>query len=586
MSYNYKFINKNDFLEATRGGFDFYNFVMRKQGVNLRIKESNNSLKNPFYNDTKGSLSINFQNDEYLFNDFGDTRFRGDVLNFAGFYYNLNTDTELQKILINCCKDLGISNLLVVNNSFGIKAVIERDKFLEFEKEYWVNFGISIEILNKYDAVSVDYLLLSKKNYKLFSNKKNPIFAFKELECSKIYQPLSKKYKHQWFPKKKIDTPFGYKQLENQGDLLIIAAGEKDVLSLASQGYSAISLNSETQTNIDKDLLNDLSSRFRTIAVLYDIDETGKKAAKQLSEKYAFSIIELPNELLELGFGKDVSDYFKAVVSGANQELFSVEKFRELVEKSISIKQKLNAVPDLEYSNLPDFFQDLLSKFNSKQERDLILLSSLAVLSACIPNYYAIFDNFIIYPNLYLFVVGNPASGKGVIGFSRILVEALDNEIFEANKRMQELQQKDNDIKNISCPRKIILPANSSSTGFFELLHKNNGNGLIIETEADTLSYIFKKDYGDYSDGFRKAFHHEPISFYRRTQKEYICIQKPKLSVVLSGTPAQVFTLIQNNEDGLFSRFIFFLIIQKAEFKNVFASSENNIEDFFMKRVY
>ena len=44
MSDNYKFINKNDFLEATRGGFDFYNFVMRKQGVNLRIKESNNSL--------------------------------------------------------------------------------------------------------------------------------------------------------------------------------------------------------------------------------------------------------------------------------------------------------------------------------------------------------------------------------------------------------------------------------------------------------------------------------------------------------------------------------------------------------------
>ena len=166
MSYNYKFINKNDFLEATRGGFDFYNFVMRKQGVNLRIKESNNSLKNPFYEDTKGSLSINFQNDEYLFNDFGDTRFRGDVLRFAGFYYDLDPNTELQKILINCCKDLGISNLLVVNNSFGIKAVIERDKFLEFEKEYWVNFGISIEILNKYDAVSVDYLLLSKKNYK------------------------------------------------------------------------------------------------------------------------------------------------------------------------------------------------------------------------------------------------------------------------------------------------------------------------------------------------------------------------------------------------------------------------------------
>ncbi len=383
---------------------------------------------------------------------------------------------------------------------------------------------------------------------------------------------------------KTIEKPFGYEQLPEKDEMLIITSGEKDVLTLSSQRYTAICLNSETQIKIDDNILKEIKSRFSTIAVLYDLDETGEKSALALANQYDFQFIKLPMEMMEQKLGKDVSDYFKLVVSGANPELFSVERFRELVEKSISTKQKLNALPDLKYSNLPDFFQDLLSKFDSKQERNLILLSSLAVLSACIPNYYAIYNNLIIYPNLYLFVVGNPASGKGIIQFSRKLVEPLDNEIFEADRQIEELKSQDSETKKISCPQKIILPGNTSSSGFFELLHRNNGNGLLFENEADTLSYIFKKDYGDYSDGFRKAFHHEEISFYRRTQKEYICIQKPKLSVVLSGTPAQVFTLIQNNEDGLFSRFIFFLLNQKAEFKDVFASSENNIEDYFCEK--
>ncbi len=56
MNDNYKFIDKNDFLEATRGGFDFYQLVMRKQGKELHQDKPNSLLINPFYNDTKGSL--------------------------------------------------------------------------------------------------------------------------------------------------------------------------------------------------------------------------------------------------------------------------------------------------------------------------------------------------------------------------------------------------------------------------------------------------------------------------------------------------------------------------------------------------
>ncbi len=108
MSANYKFINKDDFLEATNSGFDFYNFVMNKHGVKLEQQRANSNLINPFYDDKKGSMSIFEKNKIWFFNDFGETRFRGDVLSFASFYYNLNPNTELQQILINCCKDLGL----------------------------------------------------------------------------------------------------------------------------------------------------------------------------------------------------------------------------------------------------------------------------------------------------------------------------------------------------------------------------------------------------------------------------------------------------------------------------------------------
>ena len=78
---------------------------------------------------------------------------------------------------------------MLIKKNTGLKAVIERDKFLEFELDYWASYGISLDILQKFNVVSVDYLLLSK-NFKLFSKKQNPIFAYKLNECCKIYQPI------------------------------------------------------------------------------------------------------------------------------------------------------------------------------------------------------------------------------------------------------------------------------------------------------------------------------------------------------------------------------------------------------------
>ena len=54
----------------------------------------------------------------------------------------------------------------------------------------------------------------------------------------------------------------------------------------------------------------------------------------------------------------------------------------------------------------------------------------------------------------------------------------------------------------------------------------------------------FKSDFGNFSDGFRKVFYHEKISYNRRKDKEFVELEKPRLSALLSGTPSQIFSLI------------------------------------------
>ena len=127
----------------------------------------------------------------------------------------------------------------------------------------------------------------------------------------------------------------------------------------------------------------------------------------------------------------------------------------------------------------------------------------------------------------------------------------------------------------------LFVPANSTATVVYQTLAQNNGVGLLFETEGDTLAIAFNSDLGNYSDGFRKAFHHETISYLRKKDHEFVEIVKPKFSAVLSGTPQQIFNLIPDAENGLFSRFIFYYMNVRLEWLNVFADNEETLDQYF-----
>lgn len=268
---------------------------------------------------------------------------------------------------------------------------------------------------------------------------------------------------------------------------------------------------------------------------------------------------------------------------------------QEITQPEEQPREIMPTFPKSLYPELPEYLQQVVAVATSDEERDILLLGSLAAISACIPKLYGVYDGKKVFANLFLFVTAQASAGKGRMVHCRQLVNPIHKELREEAKLhkqhyeldLAEYNAKKGKEEGVEKPARppekmLFIPANNSSTGAYQLLGDSDGKGLIFETEGDTLAHAFKSDYGNYSDGFRKAFHHETISYYRRTDREFVDIESPCLSTVLSGTPKQVSALIPNAENGLFSRFIFYYMNVNPVWKNVFESTtDNGLDDYF-----
>ena len=186
--------------------------------------------------------------------------------------------------------------------------------------------------------------------------------------------------------------------------------------------------------------------------------------------------------------------------------------------------------------DLPDFFRRVLLLSDDIEMMDLLYFGTLATISSMLWGVRGSLLQERVLPNLYFFISGNAASGKGKVNLCRRLLSEVA----------------------ASYASQFFIPANSTDTALYEELAANGGRGMIFETEADTLTAAFSKPSGKFSDGLRKAFHNEEISYMRRTDHERVKIPIPVISVLLTGTPGQVGPLFKSPENGLFSRFLFY----------------------------
>ncbi len=254
--------------------------------------------------------------------------------------------------------------------------------------------------------------------------------------------------------------------------------------------------------------------------------------------------------------------------------------------KWIKDEEELPTFSEEVFQNLPPFLSEVVANAISDDDRDIVLLGALSCLSACFTNVCGVYDERIVYPNLYLFVVADAGMGKGALALCRELVVPINRKLHELSEQLEQeyktavaayIKDKksfDGIIPKEPPMRMLIVPANSSASSFLRILADNDGVGLLFESEGDTLSQTLRSDYGNYSDVLRKAFHHESVSRSRRKDREYSEVNNPRLSVALAGTPEQVRRLIPDAENGLMSRFIFYTIRFRRGIRNVFATSD------------
>jgi len=241
-------------------------------------------------------------------------------------------------------------------------------------------------------------------------------------------------------------------------------------------------------------------------------------------------------------------------------------------------------IHDSVYDKIPECLRPIVDIGSNRQERDVLLIGAITVISGCLPNIYGLYDNRMVYPNLFAFIDAPAGAGKGILNHLRLLGKPIHMSRIEATRaamegfeeRKSEMKSKNEDPSSLPVPKQklLFIPANSSASSFINTLTENDEMGILFSTEADTLANSLTQDWGNFSDVLRCAFHHESVEMQRRANREYLVVVEPRLSVMLTGTNGQFKRLIPNTENGLFSRFMFYTMKSVPQFKDDFSQRD------------
>ena len=199
------------------------------------------------------------------------------------------------------------------------KIQVEIQDFSESELKWWSKYGITLDILKRYNVYSCKHVFL---NGKLIAESKQhfPIFGYygkkyHNEELWKIYFPKRKEYRFMGnYPAKKMQ---GYDQLPKTGKICVITKSQKDTMTLYSLGIPACAPNSETVIPSDA-IIEDLKKRFTYVIALWDNDYTGITFLNKFKRKHPELIYTwLPRD----SGAKDISDFYKIYGKKRTQEL-------------------------------------------------------------------------------------------------------------------------------------------------------------------------------------------------------------------------------------------------------------------------
>ncbi len=240
------------------------------------------------------------------------------------------------------------------------------------------------------------------------------------------------------------------------------------------------------------------------------------------------------------------------------------------------LRRKTPLFGDEVYENIPFLLAECMEEELMPRSRDVRLLASLTVLSSLLPCTQGQYRGKRYTPHLYAWVIAPPASGKGAAEAALHLTDVLQDILErESDKQLKEYSTKLDDYNDcrrrnkkskekVEVPerpeeppyRSLVIPANTSLSRLIIQL-RDNGNlgGLLFDTEAESLSNANKQDYGHLDSVLCKASEHETVSSaYLVNGKKPVSYRRPRLAMMLTGTPTQVTDLLGYAEKGLASR--------------------------------
>ncbi|MDN0050409.1 bifunctional DNA primase/helicase [Bacteroides gallinaceum] len=322
-------MNKEDILQATDRGLSVFRHYLP---VPFRIGKK---FLNPLYKDTKASCNVYYdrRHSVYKMKDFGNEEYSGDCFELVGTMTGLSCRNakdfvEIMRIIDhdlhlgladgyeNCVDTSSVQVVCPPTPEQVIKKIrpynIVPRAFNETDRIFWSKSRITEHTLNKYNVRplhSFSSVNQEGKSYTLTETAQEPMYGYVGDKYIKIYRPRSE-MRFLYAGDLGDNYCFGLDQLSAKGDLLFITGGEKDVMSLAANGFHAICFNSET-TVIPTSVLMLLSYRFKHIVLLYDMDKTGLEvSAKRQEELKPFALKRLLQPLSGTKEEKDVTDYF------------------------------------------------------------------------------------------------------------------------------------------------------------------------------------------------------------------------------------------------------------------------------------
>lgn len=250
--------------------------------------------------------------------------------------------------------------------------------------------------------------------------------------------------------------------------------------------------------------------------------------------------------------------------------------------------------PDWIFDRLPPLFQKGLQVAKNPRQRDMLLLSMITNLSACLPNVRMLYDDTYIYPHLFLAVIASSASGKGIMTQAARLAQPIQKMLKEENDRKQREydeaqavweQERHCAMKEKRKPdlnlrpeqpslQSLIIPADTSRPRLIQLLSTSPHGLLMNVSEMDTLRSAVKAEYGKFDDLMRACFHHEMFGTDFKSDGKSYMVYNPKLAFCASGTPSQFHKLCPSMENGAYSRYLIYLGEQEVVFRSMAPGGE------------